>query len=88
MTYKVLVPNVLEWRFDSWLRMRRLRTMEDDVFLEHNQYNPGMGYVLRKSFRDWMKDNNIKYDLILEEANIFITFENLEDAILFKLIWG
>lgn len=44
-----------------------------------------------RPYRDWLKERNINY--IIDEAcaeyhEVAFQFENIDDAIFFKLVWG
>jgi hypothetical protein len=41
-------------------------------------------WILRKDIAKWIGDNNIK----VKSGKFFLDFENIDDAMRFKLIWG
>ena len=82
-----MIEIILEMK-DYYRLMHRLITIEYDRPISKSIGNWDFEYILNDDIHFWFIENNIIYSL-REDENCcsHIIFENISDAVLFKLVW-
>jgi hypothetical protein len=72
----------------DWITLKRTRPQDRKfLLLAHGRPELTFFAILKEEMHIWMISNNIEYDLFRKDSECFISFNNKNNAMLFKLTW-